>query len=111
LQNSEDTMFHQIIGETNVVNYWILVLQWGTGLKQEALGWIFDKFCIFFLFNFKQRISKQINNSTNKLPLNLKKYLWYLIYIIHYTFFISWCKIENIVKSNFNKNEIKLRCK
>jgi hypothetical protein len=56
-------------------------------------------------------ISKQINNSTNKLPLNLKKYLWYLIYIIHYTFLISWCKIENIVKSNFNKNEIKPRCK
>jgi len=38
-------MFHQIIGYKNVVNYWILDVQWWTCLKEEAAG--FHQFCIF----------------------------------------------------------------
>jgi len=29
-------MFCQIIGHRNVVNYWILALQWWIGMKQET---------------------------------------------------------------------------
>jgi len=29
-------MFHQPIGQKNVVNSWKLALQWWTGLKKEA---------------------------------------------------------------------------
>ncbi len=38
-------MFHQIIGEKNIINYWIFVLELWIGLKQEALG-VSNNFCI-----------------------------------------------------------------
>jgi hypothetical protein len=40
-------MFHQIIGQKNVVNYWMLVVQWWTNMNQEALD--FHQFLKFSL--------------------------------------------------------------
>ncbi len=46
-QKWRDIMFHQIVGHWNVINYWILALQWWwTSLNQEAPKF-WPIFCIF----------------------------------------------------------------
>jgi uncharacterized membrane protein YsdA (DUF1294 family) len=74
-------MFHQIIGYRNVVNYWILAVQWWTCLKEVTAG--FQQFCIFLslLVFLDFDISKKEflkNLAFQKTTTQPEKILWYL---------------------------------